>query len=431
MSEELKNKIKTGTEKMKRRSLLTGTAKALAAAATAPLFIHSSALGKAGTLAPSNRINLGFIGTGNMGTSHLRAFLQKPDARVIAVCDVDSNHRNRARKMASLKHHQCYNDFRKLIARSDIDAVVIATPDHWHVPIALTAVRAGKDVYCEKPLTLTVEQGRILSKEARQHNRVFQTGSQQRSNPLFHIAGRLATEGSIGQLKKIEIGLPPSKSIPPQPVMNVPEGFDYNMWLGPAPWKPYTKLRCHRKFRYIFDYSGGKFIDWGAHHLDIVQMVLTADQSGPTQINGWGVFPTEGIYDTAVDYSIDYTYDCGVIVTASTRGPKGIKFLGTKGWVQVNRSSLDANPESLLKKHNISNWKRPDHRQNFLDSIKYRRTPVAPAEVGHRSATLCHLGNISMLTGRNIHWDPLNQRIINDPHANRMLSRPMRSPWHL
>ncbi len=431
MITERENNIQSGREGITRRSFLAETAGLGAAAVGFPYVVPSSALGKAGAAAPANRITLGFIGTGNMGNQHLAGFLAEGDAQVIAVCDVDSDRRERARNSIDLTRQGGFNDFRRLLARNDIDAVVVSTPDHWHVPISLAAVRAGKDVYCEKPLTHTISQGRILCDAVKRYKRVFQTGSQQRSGAHFHLALRLVTDGSIGQLETIKVGLPPSKRSGPVAVMPVPEGFDYDMWLGPAPWKPYTKLRCHGKFRYNFDYSGGKFIDWGTHHLDIVQMVLGADESGPVEINAWGVFPKEGIYNTAIDYNVEYTYACGVKVRAWPKGPNGIRFEGTKGWVQVNRGYIDAHPKSLLRKYDISRFSRPNHRRNFLDCVRSRDIPAARVEAGHRSATLCHLGNIAMLTGRKLKWDAAKERFIGDGKANRMLSRPMRSPWHL
>jgi predicted dehydrogenase len=332
---------------------------------------------------------------------------------------------------ASLSIDSQYGDFRQVIERDDIDAVVISTPDHWHVLIAIAAAQAGKDIYCEKPLSLTVAQGRNLCRVVRRYNRVFQTGSQQRSENRFHVAARLATDGSIGELKTVKVGLPQSKSIGPQPIMPVPEGFNYDMWLGPAPWKPYTQLRCHGKFRYNFDYSGGKFIDWGAHHLDIVQMALGMDGSGPVEISGRGEFPADGIYNTPVNYSVDYTYCSGVRLNASTVNEHGIRFEGTKGSVFVRRGFISSNPESILKNAGIGNYHSQMHRQNFLDCIKTRNEPIACVEAGHRTATVCHLGNISMRLGRKLQWDPVKEKFINDTSADRMLSCSMRSPWRL
>ncbi|MHC4573981.1 MAG: Gfo/Idh/MocA family protein [Planctomycetota bacterium] len=394
-----------------------------------PYFVPSSALGKPAGITPSNRITLGFIGVGGRGRFNMRAFMAEPDVEIVAVCDVDAAHREKARIAAGLLPPACCSDFQNLLDRKDIDAVVISTPDHWHVPIAVAAAKAGKDIFCEKPLSLTIAEGRALCDAVKRHARIFQTGSQQRSDALFHLACRLVRTRRIGKLTIIKVGLPGSTTSGPQPVMPVPHGFDYDMWLGPAPWKPYTKARCHGKFRHIFDYSGGKFIDWGAHHLDIVQLALGADNSGPVEIAGWGQFPKEGIYDTAVKYDINFTYADGTHVNASTQHQGGIRFEGTRGWVFVNRGVIDAHPKSLLKNTGILRY--DTHVRNFLNCVKLRREPTAPVEAAHRSATVCHLGNIAMLLGRKLTWDPQNERFINDPEAQRMTARSMRAPWRL
>jgi predicted dehydrogenase len=361
----------------------------------------------------------------------MRAFTAETDVQVVAVCDVDAGNREKARVQAGLPRNSSYNDFRALLARDDIDAMVISTPDHWHVPISVAAARAGKDIYCEKPLTLTIAEGRSLCDEVRRSGCVFGVGSQQRSEGGFHLASELVRRGGIGRLRIIKVGLPGSRRSGPVPVMPVPDGFDYDMWLGPAPWKPYTKARCHGKFRHIFDYSGGKFIDWGTHHLDIVQMALGADDSGPVEIEGTGQFPSDGIYDTALSYSIDFTYADGTKVNASTSQRGGILFEGSEGWVFVNRGVIEAGPKSIFQADEIRRYRRPTHYRNFLDCVKLRKDPAAPVEVGHRSSTVCHLGNIAMLLGRKLHWDPQKEQVLKDATAQRMTTRSMRSPWRL
>jgi predicted dehydrogenase len=414
---------------LKRRQFLKKAAGFTAGTLAMPHFVPASALGKFGSVAPSSRITIGSIGTGGRGQFNIRAFMAEPDVQILAVCDVDAPHREKARNAAGLPQKSSYNDFRDLLARKDIDAVVISTPDHWHVPIAIAAAKAGKDIYCEKPLSLTIAEGRAISNVVKATARIFQTGAPQRSDGLFHLACDLVRTGRIGKLRIIKVGLPGSRSIGPQPVMPVPEGFDYNMWLGPAPWKPYTKARCHGKFRHIFDYSGGKFIDWGAHHLDIVQLALGAADSGPVEISGWGQFPKEGIYDTAVKYDINFTYADGTRVNASTKHQGGIRFEGAEGWVFVNRGVIDAYPKSLLRTRPIPTF--DSHVRNFLNCLKLRKEPAAPVEAGHRSAAVCHLGNIAMLLGRKLNWDPKNERFINDQEAQRMTAHSMRAPWHL
>jgi len=419
------------TKVLNRRGLLKKAAGVAAAVMAFPYCVRASALGKNGTVAPSNRITVGCIGTGGRGRGDMRAFMAEPEVQVLAVCDADGGHREVARKVAALDAKFSCADFRDVLAREDIDVVVIATPDHWHVPIAVAAAKAGKDIYCEKPLTLTIGQGRKLCDAVARYGVVLQVGSQQRSAAEFQLACELVGSGKIGKLKAVKVGLPGSRSIGPQPVMPVPEGFDYDMWLGPAPWTPYTKLRCHGKFRHIFDYSGGKFIDWGAHHLDIVQWAIGAKDSGPVEISGWGQFPKDGIYNTAVQYSIDFVYSDGTRVNASTENRGGILFEGSEGRIFVNRGKLELEPQSLVTPGMRRRFGPRTHVRNFLDCVKVRKDPIAPAEVGHRSAAVCHLGNISMRLGRKLRWNPETERFVNDAEADRMIWRSMRCPWRL
>jgi len=420
-----------GANRVTRRGFLQRAVRLAAGAVVFPYPVRSAALGKAGTAAPSNRITVGCIGTGSRGRYNMRAFMGEPDVEVVAVCDVDATRREEAAATASLAGNAVYSDFRRLLDRQDIDAVVISTPDHWHVPIAAAAAKAGKDIYCEKPLTHTIAEGRILCETVERYGRVLQVGSQQRSDWKFQWACRVVRTGGLGRLKIVRVGLPGSRSIGPQPVMAVPPGFDYDTWLGPAPWQPYTKARCHGRFRHIFDYSGGKFVDWGAHHLDIVQMALDAERSGPVWICGRGRFPKDGIYDTALEYDIDFFYADGTRVNASTANRGGITFEGTEGRLFVDRQTLEVVPESLLRGRPARPSASKSHVRDFLDCVKQRRTPVAAVEAGHRSATVCHLGNISMLLGRSVHWDPEKEDFINDEQARRMIDRSRRSPWCL
>jgi hypothetical protein len=417
--------------RINRRQFLKTAAGAAAGVMALPYFVASSALGKGGGVAAGNRITVGFIGTGGRGHWNMRAFMAERDVEVVAVCDVDAAHRASAAAKAGLYPDSGYNDFRALLARDDIDAVVISTPDHWHVPIAAAAARAGKDIYCEKPLSLTIAEGRQLCDIVTRRGAVFQTGSQQRSDSKFRFACGLVQSGGIGQIELVKVGLPGSQATGPTPVMPVPEGFDYDMWLGPAPWKPYTKARCHGKFRHIFDYSGGKFIDWGAHQLDIVQLALGAENSGPVRISGRGEFPKEGIYDTAVKYDIDFIYPNGVRVNAATQHTGGIRFEGNEGWIFVNRGIIETYPASLVKTYNPARFDNRSHVRNFIDSVRLRSNTIAGVEAGHRSATVCHLGNIAMRLARDLHWDPAAELFINDSAAQTLTSRSRRAPWRL
>jgi len=416
-----------------RRQFLKTSAIAAGTALVWPTIIPSSVLGAD---APSNRITIGSIGVGNQGASNLKGFMGQPGCQVIAICDVDAGYREEARKIAKIEPASCYNDFRDLLSRDDIDAVVICTPDHWHVPISIAAVRAGKDVFCEKPLTLTIAEGRILADEVRRYGRILQTGSQQRSSNEFRFACELVRNGRIGKVHTVRVGILGNNRTcdptwTPEPV---PEGFDYDLWLGPALWAPYNKQRCHYEFRFILDYSGGQVTNWGAHHLDIAQWGLGMDESGPVEIEGRGEFPATGLFTTATKVYFEVTYAIGTKVICQTGG-SGTRFEGADGWIYVDRGKLETQPDSLKKEiigpTEIQLYKSRDHKQNFLDCIRTRKEPIATAEIGHRTSTICHLGNMAMILGRKLRWDPQKERFIDDPEADRMLARPMRSPWHL
>ena len=420
------------TDRINRRSFLKASAVATATAFAGPAIVPASVLG---ANPPSERITIGCIGVGNMGTSDLKAFKNNTGAKVVAACEVDAERLQAARKLAGLDEKSCYGDFRELLARTDIDAVTVVTPDHWHVPICIAAVRAGKDVYCEKPLTLTILEGRRLADEVKRYGRILQTGSQQRSGEEFRKACELVRNGYIGEVKTVIAGLPGNNRTceptwEPQPV---PEGFDYDFWLGPAEWAPYHVQRCHYEFRFLLDYSGGQVTNWGAHHLDIAQWGLGMDDSGPVEIVGRGEFPTTGLFTTATKVDFECTYANGVKLLCRTGGGGGTRFEGTQGWVHVNRGSLKAEPASLLTQtlgaNEIHLYDSRNHHQNFLDCIKSREQPIANVEIGHRSSTVCHLGNIAMLLKRPLRWDPAKEEFLGDDVANRMRWRPARAKW--
>ncbi|MBL7153494.1 MAG: Gfo/Idh/MocA family oxidoreductase, partial [Phycisphaerae bacterium] len=335
-----------------------------------------------------------------------------------------------------LSSESSYVDFRELVARDDIDAVSVGTPDHWHVPVSIAAVRSGKDVYCEKPLTLTIAEGRKLADEVKRYGRVFQTGSQQRSSSNFRKGCEYVVNGRIGKLQTIRVGIPGNnrKCEPTWTPEPVPKDLDYDLWLGPAPWVPYHPQRCHYQFRFMLDYSGGQVTNWGAHHLDIAQWGLQADDSGPVEIRGKGEFPTTGLFTTSTKVDVEYTYSNGVKLLFKTGGG-GTRFEGSEGWVYVNRGKIDAEPKSLLSSsigpNEIHLYNSNDHKGNFLDCIKSRKDPICNAEVGHRSSTVCHLANIAMLLDRPLKWDPKKEVFPGDDEATRMTWRPRRSPWLL
>jgi len=425
-----------------RRHFLKRAAGASVAAVGFPYLVRSSALGNASSVAPSERITLGFIGTGGHGIGmNLKSFLPHPDAQAVAVCDVDPINLKHGLDTVNANYDNtdcaAYKDFREVLARDDIDAVMISTPDHWHVPISIAAAKAGKDVECEKP-TLTIEEGRVLCETMQRYGRVFQWSTEDRSVDVYHRMCELVRNGRIGKVHTIRVELPSGPDTPGDPTpMPVPDGFDYDMWVGPAPWAPYTKGRCHWNFRWIQDYSGGMLTDWGAHLLDGAQWGNDSEHTGPVEVDGKGEFWRDGLYDTAKNFNIEYKYADGVKLIV-TSGTPSLRFEGTEGWIGNKgwRAPLQAEPKSILNsvigpnEIHLYTCKAGEQR-NFLDCVKSRKDCYFPPEIGQRCFTIAHIGNISMLLGRKLRWDPDNERFIDDEQANRMLSRAMRSPWRL
>ena len=420
-----------------RRGFIKGTA-AGAATLVAPFVVTRSVF----AAPPSKRITVGCIGVGSHGTGmNLKSYLAQSDAQVVAVCDVDSNHMNRARDMVNQKYgnKDCSTtkDFREILGRKDIDAVMISTPDHWHVLMSVMAMKAGKDVQCEKP-TLTIDEGKVLVKTARRYSRVFQTSTEDRSVAIYHRMAELVRNGRIGKLKTIKVTLPFSPGRPGDPTPQpVPKELDYDMWLGPAPEAPYTKDRVHFNFRWIWDYSGGVIPDWGTHLFDTAQWANDTERSGPVEVRGKGTFWDSGLYDTAKEFHLEYTYGNGVKMTVD-HGGTGIRFEGSEGWVESAswRKAVTASDPKILNSkigpdevHLYTNPKG-EHR-DFLDCVKSRKDPYFPVDIGHRISTLCHLGNIALKLDRPLKWDPKREQFIGDNEAKRMMSRPMRSPWRL
>ncbi len=455
--------------KLSRRGFLRGTIVAAVGAGSFPYVVPSSALGKAGAVAPSERIVMGSIGVGGMGTNNLRAFLTQPDVQVVAVCDVvkasnEYGHwykegwqgasfgRESARKIVddhyaqknpSSQYKGCaaYVDFRDLLARDDIDAVCVTTPDHWHAIPSIMAASTGRHVYCEKPLSLTIAEGRAMIEAVRRHGIVFQTGTQQRSSRQYRFLCELIRNGRIGRLKRVIANIGPNNKFGPakdwQPTP-VPDWLDYDMWLGPAPWAPYHKDRCLYNFRFDLDYSGGQTTNLGTHAFDIVQWANGTDDTGPIEVEDLGAkFPRDGLFTTATTVDFRALYANGVELICRTqetgRGP--LRFEGTEGWAEILGEKPTYYPESLatsvIGPNEIHLYESNDHHRNFLDCIKTHGETAAPVEIGHRSTTICHLGNIAMALGRKLRWDPAKELFVNDDEANRMLSRAMRSPWRL
>lgn len=446
-----------------RRAFLGQTAIASAAGLAFPTIIPGSALGLAGRPAPSNRVTLAVIGTGNQGFNDIKSFLRDDRVQLVAVCDANREsagywdgktggreparrlvNEHYAKKSAAETHRACdaSADFREILDRNDIDAVEICTPDHWHALMVVAACQAKKDIYCQKPLSLTVADGRVMSYAVKQSKVVFQTGSQQRSDHRFRRACELVRNGRIGDLRTVRVGQPSGRTDyaktgdhkKPEPV---PAGFDYNMWLGPAPDAPYAPARCHVNFRWIYDYSGGQVTDWGGHHPDCAQWGMGTELTGPIEIrNAKGVFPPDELWNTATEYSFEAVYENGVTMIVSNKEKMGVTFEGTKGKIYVDRGKLEADPKSLLDSQigpeGVQLYKSDDHFRNFIDCVISREPTAAPVETAHRSITICHLGNIAMRLNREkLRWDPRTEQIIGDDEAARMLSRPYRAPWAL
>ena len=429
-------RIKSGVT---RRQFLTRVAGTAVGVVGIPYIVNSSALGQGGSTAASERITLGFIGCGKQGTYLLRSFLNSHGTQVVAVCDVDKLKLDRAkgvtedhyagRNGGSYKGCAAYGDFREVLARKDIDAVVIATPDHWHAIGVIESAKAGKDIYCEKPLSQTISEAREMVNAVRRYDRVFQTGSMQRSDWHFRLGCELVRNGYIGDLQHVTVsigGPPDDKPLPAEPV---PDYLDWDRWLGPVLWRPYNgDLAPHisqdvfPNWRYHSEFGGGGMTDWGAHHFDIAQWGMGMDESGPVEI-----IPPDG-----KDYKVlTYKYASGVTMTRDSAN--GVLFTGTKGTVETNRGYLKTSPEALkdvqIKPDQIHLYESNNHYVDWLDAVRQRTKPICDIETGCRSVTVCHLGNIAYKLKRPLKWDPRKEVFVGDDEANRLLLSPYRSPW--
>jgi predicted dehydrogenase len=432
-----------------------------ASAAGLPLLMSSSVFG-ADKPPPSERLNIGFIGVGKQNRGHLGHFLGQADVQVLAVCDVDTTRREAAKKTVEDKYAEAtksgtykgctgYKDFHELLARKDIDAVVIATPDHWHAIPVIEACKAKKDIYCEKPLSLTVHEAKVMVDAVRKYERVFQTGSQQRSSNEFRVACELVRNGKIGKLKGVfvNVGSPSKPCDLPEEKME--EGLDWNQWLGQAPMRPYNSVLSPRgvhdhfpNWRSYREYSGGMMTDWGAHHFDIVQWALGMDESGPVEI-----IPPE---NPKAERGLRYIYANGVEVMHSeeyepateannadpakpAKKVNGIAFIGETGKIFVNRGFLKSEPEGLIKEmlaeKDVHLYKSPGHQRDWLNCIKDRKKPICDVEVGARSVTVCHLGNLAYWNHRKLKYDAAKWQIVGDDEANKWLDRERRDPFQL
>ena len=451
-----------------RREFLAAAGKGVGAASVVagfPSIVPSSVLG---AFAPSNRINIGAIGNGRISRGHDLPGLWKYDsARIMAACDLDSHRVEDARTLINDYYSKktgkkydgvtTYGNYRELLANKDVDAVVISTPDHWHALIAIHAVQAGKDVYLQKPASLTIAEGRALSDAVHRSGRIFQIGSQQRSSPQFRYAAELVRNGRIGQLRTVQIGLPGDPAGEEEPTMPVPKNLNYDMWLGSTPVVPYTEKRVHPQAGYdrpgwlrCEQFGAGMITGWGAHHIDSAHWGMDTEYTGPVEIWGTAEFPKSGLWDVHGPFRTEALYGNGVHMIVSGDFPNGIRFEGTDGWIFVSRGNetvtasdpvaklqdsqaLAASDPKIIKSvigpDEIHLYDSKDHHGNWLDSIRSRQQPIAPVEVAHRACSACLLHHMAMKLKRKLYWDPSRERFKNDDEANGMLSRPQRPPY--
>jgi predicted dehydrogenase len=430
-----------------RRRFLAATGTAL----VAPTLIPASALGAEGRAAPSGRISLGVVGWGMQGPGNTRAFLGQKDCQVVAACDVDKGHLEQA--LHTINTHygnqdcKAYHDYRELMARSDIDAVMLAVPDHWHNLIAVEAAKAKKDIYGEKPLARTIAEQQGIVRAVKSNQCIWQTGSWQRSVRSFHKAAEIVRNGLIGKVSQVEVGLPSGHNDfagtgSKRSVTNPPPELDYDFWIGPSSRMPYIECRVHMNWRWNYNTGGGQLLDWIGHHCDIAHWGLGFDTNGPSEIEGQGEFPApDEVWNTCTKYRINLKYPEGISMTIAGGYPEirgGTKWIGSEGWVWVDRGAFEASNEAWREvldlpedQRKVKLYQSNDHQRNFLDCVKSRKPTITPVEVAHHSAIPGHLGLISMMVGRKIKWDVKTERILDDPAASKLLSRAYREPWRL
>lgn len=441
-----------------RRAFIRSTSALGAAVLGAPLIVPSRIFG---AFAPSRRITLGIIGCGNQSTVDLPEWLKHDDCQIVAVCDVNrASHGYRYPNQflgrepqrafieraygerspgGTFRGVRMYSDFRDMLAQPDLDAVAIIAPDHWHAVMTVLAARAGKDIYCQKPLTLTVGEGREMIAAVRRHGRVLQTGSQYRSHATIRQACELVRNGRIGKLQRVETYVAANNFNGPGPgwrKMPVPDGFDYDAWLGPAPRAPFHADRCFYRFRFIRDYSGGQTTNFGCHSNNVAHWGMGMDETGPVEVEDLGAeYPVAGdLFNTPTRVAFRARYANGVVLECRT-DPRsfGATFFGTDGWIRVGSKGIEADPKTLASARTEPGEPRlpvsENHYRNFLDCVKSRQDPIEPVETGHRTASVCHLGNIAMQLHRKIRWDPTTEQIIGDREASQLLDRPKRAPY--
>jgi predicted dehydrogenase len=445
------------------------------AAMVLPLILPGYATGFARRTRPSNRINLGIIGWGLQGPANTKSFLALDDCQVVAACDLDRNHLQDAVDTINDYYQttdcKAYHDYRELLASDEIDAVMIAVPDHWHELVATEAARQNKDVYGEKPLAKTIAEQQAIVRAVQQNKIIWQTGSWQRSQAVFRKAAEIVRNGLIGEVLQVEVGLPAGHNDlaqtapellrrlepldiddlatvrPGTPAWNIavtrpPVELDYEIWIGPSKMEPYISQRIHRNWRWNYNTGGGQLMDWVGHHADIAHWGLGFDNSGPSEIEGHGDFPAaDALWNTCTKYRIELKYPQAITMTIAggyDEIKSGVKWIGTDGWVWVDRGGFDASnpawkigkslPEDLRK---VKLYESSNHQRNFLDCVKSRQPTITPVETAHHSTIPGHLGLISMLTGRKIKWDVASEKILGDPEASKLLTRAYRAPWQM
>ena len=455
---------------LSRRKLLSDVAKGIGASTVAagfPAIVPSTVFG---ATSPGNRLNIGAIGNGRISRGHdMPGVLKFDSARIIAVCDLDQHRVEDAKTLVNGYYGKQtgkpydgvtgYSDYEELLANKDVDGVLISTPDHWHALIAIAAVKAGKDVYLQKPASLTIAEGRALSDAVHRSGRIFQIGSQQRSTPQFRYAAELVRNGRIGQLKTVLVGLPGDPTGDDERQMPVPKGFDYEKWLGSTPVVYYTEKRVHPQAGYdrpgwlrCEQFGAGMITGWGAHHVDSAHWGMDTEYTGPVEISGRAKFPTKGLWDVHGDFKTEGVYANGVRMIVSGEFPNGIRFEGSDGWIFVSRGNervtasdpgaklrdatalAASDPKiitSVIGSDEIHLYESKDHHGNWLECMKTRQQPIAPVEVAHRSCSACLLHHIAMKTNRKLRWDPVKERFKNDDEANAMLARHQRWPYAL
>ncbi len=409
-----------------------------------PLILPATILGRAGAVSPNGKVRLACIGLGGQGMSNLRAFLADERVQVVALCDVDAQHLEKAAALAQLSASDCYRDFREALARSDVDAVMNATPDHWHSNVAIAAATAGKDLYSEKPLGGSIAEGRAICQAVATHQRVLQCGTWRRSGMKVRMACERVVNGYLGELQTIEIGVPAAFAVRGgftglETAEPVPAHFDYDLWLGPAAERPYTAARCHFNFRWIEEYAPGYITDWGAHFLDVAQWGAGMDDTTPVSVMADQVVRrATGLYDAAEQFRLEYRYANGVRVIMQSTSDKsqwGTRFVGSEGWIFTESEVLKASDDKLLRTRLKSSdkplFESKHHHRNFIDAVLERGPTAAPAETAQRAATTCQLGAIAVVLGRELKFDPVTERFVDDAEANTHLSKPMRGPWKL